>query len=304
MPDPVVPGFEASYSTGTALHLHLREPPELPKNLECNLENEEQALLDIKDRYNVSVERRITLPLTPPHLSIILDNPLQINHHRFAHVWTARVHPASNSPSLPEIVVAKIFDPVYYDNDDLVWLDPFSESDLSIWNEVNSYRRLSSMQGMNIPRFYGHFVASLGKLHDFRTVNVLMMEYISGRDVAEIVPQGTEDTVCAEHLDALYTAVLQVHFAIWDLGVQNHDMVPRNVILRTSGCTCRRHASCCSRAECPFRSEICCNPDDISVVIIDFEMVEFKESRSSISPAHMKEIVQERKEDWLYGIAR
>ncbi|KAK7465297.1 hypothetical protein VKT23_005276 [Stygiomarasmius scandens] len=300
----VVPSFMSTYYTGASLHLHLHEPPEPPKNPRCTLEDRGKALRDIQDRYKTSVGRRVPLSAAP-EAYITLDQSLQINHHRFAHVWSARIHSASGASSFPEIVVAKIFDPVYYDDDDLVWLDPFSRSDLSIWNEVNSYRRLASLQGKNVPRFYGHFVASLGEMHESRTVSVLVMEHIDGKDVAKIVPQGNEDTVCTEHLDALYTEVLRVHFTIWKLGVQNYDMVPRNVILRVSDsrfrCTCRSHDPFCSQAECPFRSEICCSPEHISVVIVDFEKVELKESALSVSPTRMKEIVQERKDFWLHG---
>ncbi|KAK7465296.1 hypothetical protein VKT23_005275 [Stygiomarasmius scandens] len=299
----VVPSFEATYYSGTALQLFPYEAPSPPNDLECELEDKGKALLDVRSRYRTSVGRRINLTTTP-ELYITLDKSLQINHHRFAHVWSVQVRSNSATP-FPEIAVAKIFDPVYYDDDDLVWLDPFSRSDLSVWNEVNSYQRLAPMQGKYVPRFHGHFVASLGEAHEFRTVNVLLMEYIDGKDVAKMVPQCTEDTVCTEHLDALYTEVLRVHYAIWELGVQNHDMVPRNVILRVSDsrsrCTCQSHEPFCSKEGCPFRSEICCNPDDISVVIIDFEMVEFERSRLSISPARMKEMIQQRKGRWLRG---
>ncbi|KAK7465294.1 hypothetical protein VKT23_005273 [Stygiomarasmius scandens] len=303
----IVPSFKSTYYRGATLHLYLYDPPNPPKDPTCTLEDRGKALLQIKDRYKTSIERRISLPSTHPDISITLDEPIQTGNRHFSHIWTARVR--ARDISFPELVVAKIFDPVYYDDsDDLVWLDPFSRSDLSVWNEVNSYQRLASMQGKNVPLFYNHFVASLGETHQHRTVNALVMEYINGKDISKIVPRGTQKTVCTEHLDALYTKVLQVHFAIWDLGVQNHDMVPRNVILRVSDsqsrCTCRRREPFCSEEGCPFRSEICCNSEHILVVIVDFEVVKFGELCTlPISPTFMKEAVQQRKKSWLHGLA-
>ena len=55
----------------------------------------------------------------------------------------------------PPLLVAKIYDLVFFDDDETEWDDPF------VLCEVKAYRRLGPLQGTEVPRFYGYFAAAL-----------------------------------------------------------------------------------------------------------------------------------------------
>ncbi|KAG7441420.1 uncharacterized protein BT62DRAFT_487752 [Guyanagaster necrorhizus] len=93
------------------------------------------------------------------------------------------------------------------------------------------YRRLEHLYGTKAPRFYGHFVAPLPAQHD-RTISIVLMEHIHGRDIRDLVPREKEETLCSMHKNALIDAALRLYFDIYALGVEQLDMQPRNVILR------------------------------------------------------------------------
>lgn len=45
----------------------------------------------------------------------------------------------------PPLLVAKIYDPVFFDDEDTEWDDPFVLRDLSVSCEVEAYRRLGPL---------------------------------------------------------------------------------------------------------------------------------------------------------------
>ena len=57
--------------------------------------------------------------------------------------------------------MAKIYDPVFFDDDETKWVDPFALRDLTISCEVEAYGRLGPLQGAQVPRFYGYFAADV-----------------------------------------------------------------------------------------------------------------------------------------------
>ena len=57
--------------------------------------------------------------------------------------------------------MAKIYDPVFFDDDETSWVDPFALRDLTISCEVEAYRRLGPLQGTQVPRFYRYFAAAV-----------------------------------------------------------------------------------------------------------------------------------------------
>jgi hypothetical protein len=100
------------------------------------------------DRYNKSIAERSTLPSTPPDVSITLEKRFSLSMRRVPHVWSARVQ--SGSPNAgtttglttyPPLLIAKIFDPVFFDDDEAEWYDPFALRDLGVSYEVETYER-------------------------------------------------------------------------------------------------------------------------------------------------------------------
>src|SRR5260370_40714691 len=135
-----------------------------------------------------------TLPSTPPAVSITLENRLDSSTSRVPHVWTTRVQ-GSNShvgamtthTTYPPSLVAKIYDPVFFDDDETQWDDPFYLRDLTIPCEVEAYRRLGPLQGTKVPRFYGYFAAAV-PAQQGRTVYIILLYEMPCRDLRAIVP--------------------------------------------------------------------------------------------------------------------
>ncbi|OBZ79753.1 hypothetical protein A0H81_01326 [Grifola frondosa] len=271
MSTPVVPSLENTYKAGIALQLYLHPPPDRPVNEWCDYKENAPLMTDIVDRLNASITHRVPLPSTPADISITLDKRLVSSMRRIPHVWTARVQGSSTDTVYPPVIVAKIYDPVYVDSADAEYADPFALLDLTVSREVEAYRRLERLQGTKVPRFYGHFVAPLPTQRD-RTVNVILLEYIRGRDLRDLVPPEATNTLCSEHKDAVIDASLRLYFDIYACGVVQRDMQPRNVIMRPPR---RRDGRFCSTEGCPLRLEA--DREDVQAVMVDFEVVDFEE---------------------------
>ena len=285
---PTLPVLEDTYHTGVTLKLYVWPTPARPENIRCSYKGA-PPLTEFSDRYNTSITQRITLPSTPPNVSITLEQRFFSSMHRVPHVWSAHVQDSSSpagstEATYPPQLVAKIFDPVFFDYDAL-YAHPFILRDLSVSCEVEAYQRLKYLQGKRVPRFYGHFVAPLPS-QDGRTVNVLLLEHIQGTDLRILVPPNTAENVCHRHKDAIIDAALRVFFDILACGVKQTDVQPRNVILRPQKLV--SGTQYCATLECPLRLEIDCN--DLHMVMVDFEVVVFREPDTSFSEPSTQEV--------------
>ena len=296
-----LPTLEGTYHTGVALKLYAWPTLARPEDKWCSY-NGAPLLTEVSDRYNTSITQRNTLPSTPPNVSITLEQRLLCSTHRVPHVWSAHVQDSSSPAGLTETtyppqLVAKIFDPVFFG--DAEYADPFILRDLSVSCEVEAYQRLECLQGKRVPRFYGHFVAPL-PFQGGRTIDVLLLEHIQGTDLHILVPSNTAENVCHRHKDAIIDAAFRVFFDILACGVKQTDMQPRNVILRPQQLV--SGTQYCATLECPLRLEIGCN--DLDMVMVDFEGVDFQEPDTSFSePSTQKVHVKNAKslylEKWL-----
>jgi len=303
MPLPA-PTLENTYHTGAALKLYAWPTPARPEDTWCSYEGGAPLLTEVSDRYNTSIAQRFTLPSTPPNVSIILEQRLHSSMHRVPHVWSAHIQDSNldvgtTEATYPSQLVAKLFDPVFFDSYDAEYINPFILRDLSVSREVGAYQRLGCLQGKIVPRFFGHFVAPLPS-QDGRTVNVLLLEHVQGRDLRVLIPPDTAENVCHRHKDAIIDAALRVYFDIFACGVNQTDMQPRNVILRPQILV--PGTQYCATLECPLCFEIDCN--NLQMVMVDFESVDFQEPDTSFSePSTQKVHVQNVKslylEKWL-----
>jgi len=265
----ITPALEDTYYPGATIQLYSFPPPLPPDSKRCPYEEGSPRLTKIGDRYNKSTQERITDISPPPDVLITLERRFDSSTHNIPHVWLAQVH-FSSQIACPHQLVAKIYDPVWFD--DAQWCDPFKLCNRSVSQEVESYQRLEQLQGTKVPRFYGHFVAPLASQLN-RTVNVILMEYIPGQDLLHVVPQDVAGAVCHAHKDAILEAVLNIVLDMDVLGVGHLDLQSRNVILRPP----KERREFCASPTCPLRLEA--DYGDLEIVMIDFEMVEFREPR-------------------------
>lgn len=154
-----------------------------------------------------------------------------------------------------------------------------------------------------MPRFYGYFAAAL-PAHRGRTVYIILLEEVPGRDLRVIVPPDVTEIVCAKHKNAIIDAVLRLYFDILACGIDQQDMKSRNVILRP-----QKHESLsvsetrfCDTKECLLALEVDC--DVLHLVMVDFETVDSEEPNTSFSEhavqrTHIEKVKSMYLERWL-----
>lgn len=304
--------LEETYHPGAVLDLYACQLPAPPTSTRLIYEVPPSPT-QLSERYNKSIAERVALPSTPPAVSITLDKRCDSSMRRVPHVWTARVQGSSSHvgaratttthTTYPPQLVAKIYDPVFFDDDETQWDDPFFVRDLSVSCEVEAYRRLEPLQGTKVPRFYGYFATALPAQHG-RTVFIILLEKVPGRDLRAIVPPDVTEMVCANHKDAIIDAALRLFFDIVACGVNQQDMQSRNVILRP-----QNHVSLsvsgtrfCDTKECLLALEVDC--DELHMVMVDFEMVDFEQPNTSFSEravqrTHIEKVKSTYLERWL-----
>ena len=293
-----MPNLEETYCPGAALDLYAWPHPAPPTSIEPTYRDGRPKRTELIERYNESIAERVTLPSTPPAVSIILEKRLASSMSRVPHVWTALVQggishaltsvaATMTEAKYPPLLVAKIFDPVFFDDEETLWTDPFAIRDHSLAAEVESYRRLAPLQGTKVPRFYGFFAAVLPGQNS-RTVYIILIELVPGRDVSAIVPPDATENLCAKHKISIVNASLGLFFDILACGVRQYDMKSRNVILRPQAHvpSLIQGTRFCDTEECTLAFEVDCN--NLDLVMVDFEFVEFKEPDPSLSEDSVK----------------
>ncbi|KAJ3566405.1 hypothetical protein NP233_g7029 [Leucocoprinus birnbaumii] len=300
-----MPHLDETYYPGATLDLYAWQQPAAPISTKPKYNYTDGPLIstNVSERYNKSIAERVSLPPTTPSVSIILEKRMDSSTHRVPHVWASRVH--AGATIYPSHLVAKIYDPVFFDDDETRYDDPFHLRDLCISCEVESYRRLEPLYGTQVPQFYGYFAAMVPD-QDSRTVFVLLLEEVPGRDIRTIVPPDDAKKVCPKHKEAIIDAALRLFFDVRACGVSQVDMTTRNIILRP-----QKHVSLsapgtrfCDTEECLLALDVDC--DDLNMVMVDFEMVDFKEPDPSFSErAEQRKLIEQVKprylRRWLLG---
>lgn len=127
-------------------------------------------------------------------------------------------------------VVAKFFDPLYYDFDEYKF-DPFVSSDATYRHEVEAYHRMQPLHGKVVPRFFGSYAVDIPLPNDYhiptRPVQAVLYEYIPGILLAS--QEAME--LSQSQRKAIMAAVINVYDKLWQLDVNFSDLHPRNMIV-------------------------------------------------------------------------
>ncbi|KAK0442528.1 uncharacterized protein EV420DRAFT_1077386 [Desarmillaria tabescens] len=295
------------YRPNAHFELYPCPPPRCPPHDQCMYTESSLRLEKTSGLYAASLTHRIPIPpSSQPSETIVLCEKLcgGFREERVTHVWTA------TRGAEGQTVIAKIFDPLYF-IDPYEGTDPFPFVDLSVSREVEAYRRLESLQGTKVPQFLGLFV-SPSPSQGNRTVYVLLLEYVPGKDVRYLVPSPTsdsppdsEDTVtklCPTHRSSIVNAAVTVFYDILMSGVKQRDMAPRNLIIRPP---LRGGGNpFCDKEDCPVRFAV--DPADVQSVMIDFEGSELWDPDHEFydkptREREMRALREEYLEDWWYG---
>ncbi|KAK0469167.1 uncharacterized protein EV420DRAFT_1472442 [Desarmillaria tabescens] len=266
----------AIYLPSARYDLYPAKPPRFPKgNKWCKHDNRSRQRQRANGSFALCLTNRIRIPArSPPPLSITLSQKLcgGLREH-VTHVWTATAS-FSKPKKAPTTVVAKFYDPLYFnDSDGTTITDPLRLATWSAASEVRAYEKLEPLQGTSIPRCLGLYATRFHE-QESRTVYVLLLEHVSGKDLRYLCRQGDSeqevlgDYLCDKHRDAIFSSIFQLAMDSISLGVFHEDLAPRNIIVRPPA----HRGPFCSAERCPVRLAI--DADSVQAVMVDLERVQ------------------------------
>ncbi|KAJ6483600.1 hypothetical protein C8R47DRAFT_1073369 [Mycena vitilis] len=220
---PPLPDPSTQYHTSRTFQLYPHKAPPLPAGKPKDMvfsETQSEAETEINGRL-ANCEAHRMQPLTPtPTLKVVLEQPLStgLRDLRYAQVWKVR--------GRGQTMVARFYDPLFV-YDEANKFDIFKHIDRAVALEANAYDALQELQGGLIPRFVGCFLMMAEK----RSVQVVLLEFVSGRDLLHYHP-GDDEPVCDNHR------------------VAHGDIAGRNIILKESTVS---PTPFCDNASCQLR---------------------------------------------------
>ena len=222
------------YTGATELHLRSHEPPK-PRELDGWVEGGKYAREYQREKELTSLQQLCIKRPPAPGGAIgnatrslkILDS-IRTGIGQGAQI--AKVVVAGIADGFP--ICAKFYDPYLWGLGDCD-VDPFREVDGMYGREAAAYVKLSALYGTVIPRYYGSFTCDLPVDGGFRSVRLILMDYIRGVSMASFdfdggyeLPQSTRQNVMMKLIEA--------DSAIAEEGVNHDDLAPRNVLLGSS----------------------------------------------------------------------
>ncbi|KAJ5584626.1 uncharacterized protein N7459_004426 [Penicillium hispanicum] len=233
-PAPYTPGWRFTVQSH-------RNPPPTPVTPR-SLTNEKS---DRRERHLLSVVDRCVLhPPLPGEMedntvTLEIVNLLQAGDTSHSQVFTVRVlsaTPASMAAAALHLppddnkLVAKLYDPLYLDDDD-GYINPFHCVDRHYTHEANTYERLAEFQGSKIPRFYGSYSLTLSVDSErSRAVRMILIEYVQGTIMSAVKPEDFPQSTRQKIL----RSIVDLESLIYEKDIFLKDLYPRNVILRPS----------------------------------------------------------------------
>ncbi|PLB48792.1 hypothetical protein P170DRAFT_436500 [Aspergillus steynii IBT 23096] len=156
----------------------------------------------------------------------ILD-PLKVGEAHNAQVFIAEMHETGTTDHAKNKVVAKVYDPLYFDDQD-GYLNPFRCVDKHYTHEVHTYTLLAHLQGSLIPKFYGSFSLEIpGPGSTFRGVRLIVIEYIPGLSMLQAHPENYPSP-CRQQI---VKSVIDFESRAYERDIVLTDLCPRNVML-------------------------------------------------------------------------
>ena len=222
------------YAGVTELHLRSHEPPK-PRPLDNWVEGGKYARAYRREKEVTPLQQLCTK--RPPALggsignvtySLKILDSIRTGIGRPAQI--AKVVVTGIADGSP--VCAKFYDPYFWGLGDC-GVDPFRAVDGMYSREAAAYVKLSALYGTVIPRYYGSFTCDLPVDGSYRSVRLILMDYVEGMgmetfdfDGGDELPQSTRQNVMMKLIEA--------DSAISAQGISHNDLAPRNVLLGSS----------------------------------------------------------------------
>lgn len=121
-------------------------------------------------------------------------------------------------------VAAKLYDPMYIDDDDFT-IDPFLDANEAYAHEVAAYEALSGFQGSMIPQYYGSYSLELPiEPAKTRSVRLILIELIHGSSLMNCnSPQPA--------VQKIMKSLIEIETSVYARNIRLRDAHPRNVIV-------------------------------------------------------------------------
>lgn len=155
-------------------------------------------------------------------------------HSQIAKVKVLDQRPAHENLQSPllcgETMTAKFYDPLYQDIEEEM-PDIFGNTYNACYRETCVYQQLKPLWGTVIPHFHGPFRAKVpvpGREGRSRWVYTILYEYVPGIELSYI---DVKDWSQAERM-AIMKAVIDADSKVWQAGIYQRDLMPRNMILQ------------------------------------------------------------------------
>lgn len=161
--------------------------------------------------------------------------PIRAGDNHKAQIVVVQVT-SSSSPMLPTDVelVAKIYDPLYFNHDD-DFTDPFFCVDNAYSHETAAYRKLSNLQGGILPKYFGSFTIQLPvnqkQEKKTRFVRLILLEVIPGRTIQ----QSLKANLLQRDRKDIMKATIDAESLIYKYDVVHMDFRPSNVLVCENG---------------------------------------------------------------------
>lgn len=155
---------------------------------------------------------------------------MRLGDNHSAQLGIVRVSGCASPSPLPDLLVAKFYDPLYCDHeqDDA---DPFLCIDRDYSHETAAYVALKDLQGSVVPKYYGSYTLELsahtGGQQRQRHVRLILIEWIQGTSMDRLDSKDFSQS----KRQALMKMVVDSESTIYNRGIHHRDIHPRNVII-------------------------------------------------------------------------
>ena len=220
------------YQPGDEIQIRRHEPPAPSKSYKCFFGDEawarrqEAMLPQLSDEHPPAKGGR----LGPP-VDLKITGALRTGKPFHSQVVKAYVPTLSQTK---RSLVAKFYDPFRAENEDDPELNFFWLADQEYAAEAAAYSRLTSLQGILFPRFFGSYTCELstGLGNNTRSIRLILLEFIAGAVMTSFNEGEVRNIPQAARKNIMFQ-IVEADSRAWALGVRHGDVHPRNVILET-----------------------------------------------------------------------
>lgn len=211
-------------------------PVELDLSILCTFEDKKES---VKMEQLHSIERCLRYPPLPrsgsygsSSLELQIHDTIRIGDYHNAQVVVVEVlaaEPPFDGLLQGQLVVAKLYDPMYIDDDDEFYVNPHLVADKDYIHETAAYMALPEFQGSVIPQYYGSYSLDipLGPTEDKRSVRLILIELIPGFSIQKADPHQTSQKARRSIMKTL----IEFDTLVYAKNILLRDVHPRNVMI-------------------------------------------------------------------------